>query len=352
MKIYHSISGKADFESRWVALRGFETHEVMVYSAYYDVRNTEKPIIRVIGISRAKHPEKVTCRLYYEHRKNNLKDKLKLTHNNIIKDYIINNVIVGSFWDVPGQVRVMEEYTTNSSLYHPCQIKCLLYDHKTRKLKNGVIPVSVSIIPYLSSTITHNYKLPVINSKNGGTGTYRATKNEVGLCVKPVHTNYDDWLQLVSFIEFNKILGVSKIIIYNESISERINCVLKYYNEKENFVSVLAWNVFTESNISIANMRNRGVLASLNDCFYRNMNEYQYLFSVDLDEFIVPHMHNTIPEMLEYLQSTEIEYLERYWRQENVMNNVQNTSNPNITTSYNFLNSFFYQQYGKRLMVF
>ena len=73
---------------------------------------------------------------------------------------------------------------------------------------------------------------------------------------------------------------------------------------------------------------------------------------MDLDEFIVPHMHTTIPEMLEYLQSTEVEYLDRYWRQENVMNNVQNTSNPNITTSYNFLNSFFYQQYGKRLMVF
>ena len=130
-------------------------------------------------------------------------------------------------------------------------------------------------------------------------------------------------------------------------MSESISCVLNYYIQQEHLVSVLAWDLFEKSNISTESMRNRGVQSALNDCFYRNMNEYKYLFSIDLDEFIIPHMHETIPEMLEYLRSADIEYLQSHWRQRKMMKNVQNHSNPDTTTSYNFLNAFFYQNYGK-----
>ena len=68
-----------------------------------------------------------------------------------------------------------------------------------------------------------------MNSQNGGTGTNAATKNELGLCVKPIHTNYNNWREMISFIELNKILGVSKITVYNESMSDSISCVLNYY---------------------------------------------------------------------------------------------------------------------------
>ena len=77
------------------------------------------------------------------------------------------------------------------------------------------------------------------------------------------------------------------------------------------------------------------------------MNEYQYLFSVDLDEFIIPHMHETLPEMLKYLHSTDVKYLDKHARQKYVKNNIQNTTNSNIITSYNFLNGFFYHHDGK-----
>ena len=77
------------------------------------------------------------------------------------------------------------------------------------------------------------------------------------------------------------------------------------------------------------------------------MNEYQYLFSVDLDEFIIPHMHETLPEMLNYLHSTNVKYLDRHDRQKYVKNNIQNDTNSNIITSYNFLNGFFYHHDGK-----
>ena len=335
-------------------MRGFTTHEVMAYSAYYDVRDSHKPIIRVIGVTRRKDPEKVICRMYYKYGTGTSGGK----YNNNISLFInYNDTTIEPFRDVRGKISVLEEAlykpnSTKSSLYHPCYISCPLKGDKLHSLKNSLPPVAVSIMPLLSSDLTHTNTLRILNSNNGGTGTKRATNNEIGLCVKPIHSSYDNWLELVSFIELNKILGVSRFIIYNESISERISCVLKYYKEQEENVSLLTWNLFKESNFSMSDMRNRGVMASINDCFYRNMNKHQYLFSVDLDEFIVPKMHETIPEMLKYLQSNDVEYLARHWKQEQAMKNVQNRSSLNTTTAYNFLNAFFYQQYGKNFICF
>ena len=70
---------------RWESIKGFKTHEFLVYSAYYDVRIRSEPLIRVIGVTRAKHPEKVTCRLFYDNEKYTLKPKRTQTHINSMK---------------------------------------------------------------------------------------------------------------------------------------------------------------------------------------------------------------------------------------------------------------------------
>ena len=350
-------------DSTWKAVKGFKPHEFMVYSAYYDVRKTDKPIIRVFGVTGSMNPEKVLCRLHYHQNKENLESKIDNNNRDTMNDD-------ESFRDVHGEIKVRREEAEvmllrarrvlakkgfvpkkfKSNLYQPCDITCPIHDPKHPRLTNR-IPVAVSILPRSSSGSVIDYKLHVKNSENGGTGTYAATKNEVGLCVKPIHSKYDDWVELISFIELNKILGVSKFIVYNESMSETISCVLKYYDQKQNIVSILPWDLVTKFKNKNAQVKNRGVVSSLNDCFYRNMNEYQYLFSVDLDEFIIPHMHETIPEMLEYMQSTDIDYLDRHDRQKYVMNNIQNTTNSNTITSYNFLNGFFYHHGGTNFTV-
>ena len=346
-------------DTQWNVVKGFKTHEFMVYSAYYDVRMPNKPIIRVFGVTGSMNPEKVLCRLYYDYKRKNFESKNDDNNNDFMNDK-------ASFQDVHGKISVRLDEAEmmrakvgmafipkrfQSDWHHPCDIICPLYDAEHPILTNNLIPVAVSILPRSSSGSVIDHKLPVINSENGGTGTYVAAKNEVGLCVKPIHSNYNDWVEFISFIELNKILGVSKFIVYNESISENINCVLKYYEQKENIVSILPWDLVTKFKNKNAQVRNRGVMSSLNDCFYRYMNEYQYLLSVDLDEFIIPHMQETIPEMLKYLQSTEVEYLDRHDRQKYVKNNVQNTTSSNIITSYNFMNGFFYHHDGKSFTV-
>ena len=114
----------------------------------------------------------------------------------------------------------------------------------------------------------------------------------------------------------------------------------------------MTWDLLDKLTLSTSIVKNRGVLASLNDCFYRNMNEFQYLFSVDLDEYIIPHMHDTIPEMLKYLRLSDIKYIDRHWMQNEVMRKRKNRPNPNTTTSYNFQNAFFYLLYGKKYKVY
>ena len=340
----YSILGSLYIEPRWQSVDGFKTHEFLVYSSYYDVRDTRKPLIRVIGVTRANKSEKVMCRMYYDDEEFRL--NYTQTYSKGVKDKLSGR----PFLDVPGIISMLNLGYHGKWDYHPCYILCPFYHLKFQSIDQAPVPIAVSITPLLSSAPNHTKTLIVMNSQNGGTGTRAATKNEVGLCVKPIHTNYNDWRELISFIELNKILRVSKITVYNESMSESISCVLNYYTQQENLVSVLAWDLFKKSNISTESMRNRGVQSALNDCFYRNMNEYRYLFSIDLDEFIIPHMHETIPEMLEYLRSSNIDYLQSHWRQKYMMKNVQNHSNPDVTTSYNFVNAFFYQNYGKNFL--
>ena len=85
---------------------GFTTHEVMAYSAYYDVRDRHKPIIRVIGVTRRKDHEKVICRMYYYYGSGAFEAK----YNNDISMFInYNDTTIGPFRDVRGKILILEQ---------------------------------------------------------------------------------------------------------------------------------------------------------------------------------------------------------------------------------------------------
>ena len=356
-----------DIKSTWKSVKGIKTHETLVYSAYYDIREVNKPIIRIIGVTRVKNPERLMCRIYYS-----------ASDVQWSADEIKNSASFVQALDIKAIISILPEHDNHE--YHFCYISCPLNDIRFRSLKSNLIPRAVSLISlgdgrnrkrwknrknwkntknriiYSSPGIDNPTRLPIINSQNGGMEAYQATTQEVVLCLKPIHSNYSDWFELITFVELQKILGVSKLVVYNESMSKDVSCILRYYDEQEHLISVLAWDLYAKSNIRFTspydwwdkknNLRNRGALASVNDCFYRNMNDYQYVFSVDLDEFIIPHIHETIPEMLQYLKSTDVNYLETHQRQQAVKNRGKKDIDLNVISSYNFLNSFFYQHYG------
>ena len=140
--------------------------------------------------------------------------------------------------------------------------------------------------------------------------------NEMAVCVKPLHFNYDQSLYLLEFLELNNLLGMSHFTFYNHTIGPKTTCILKHYmngdipfptaqeatetvetNEHENdvnsfpskqnnnnnnyyndntiqqksnkiTVNILPWNLRMRSQKEI---RTEGLFASLNDCLYRSM---------------------------------------------------------------------------------
>ena len=292
-------------------------------------------------------------------------EKLKrsnVSDAHIYKNSSENQKDLPAFVDKRAWVSLLGE-TPHEQIYQDCDVYCPL---------KGIDKIidSVSIIPFKESNydltfhfVNHSKitnRLPVINSHNGGTGTKQVKNENIGVCVKPIWGNYSKTLEIVEFIELNKLLGVSKFFIYNESISDEVSCVLNYYKDKENLVSVVPWNL--PSKIEIDYLPNRGVMSSLNDCIYRNMNDFRYLMTIDLDEFIIPHKHESIPEMLKYLDSQKHELYKEitgtYYKPKHLEISLdwkQNFKNrrlrrsKNLITSYNFQNAFFYLGFGKKI---
>ena len=66
---------------------------------------------------------------------------------------------------------------------------------------------------------------------------------------------------------------------------------------------VLPWRLNIDSQTEI---RTEGLFAALNDCLYRNMNDFRYLMLIDFDEFIVPHTNDTLPQMLAHVDAQKI----------------------------------------------
>jgi hypothetical protein len=56
---------------------------------------------------------------------------------------------------------------------------------------------------------------------------------------------------LVEFIEFHKILGVSKFYFYNLSISEDVDRVLRYYMRKGE-ATVLDWKIGSKYKLMVS----------------------------------------------------------------------------------------------------
>ena len=81
--------------------------------------------------------------------------------------------------------------------------------------------------------------LPVHNHK---TGVQAGAAQGIGACVKPLHFTYNKSLELVQFIELNRMLGVTHFTLYNDTVSQEVDCLLHHYQAK-GLVQVLPWKL-------------------------------------------------------------------------------------------------------------
>lgn len=296
-------------DALWQTVNGTR-FKFFVYSAYYDRRNSRT--IRVIGATKTRNPERVWCRLFYPKAKNGT--DLTVT--------------------VLGRVKIIRE---NWNLkYSACFILCPLKDQS-----QTLVPYAVSIVARLkmppknlllvqksdhdpsldqlynnsvSNGFTNASNLFTWNENKNSKEFLSAVPERIGLCVKPLHFNYDQAVYLLEFLELNSILGITHATFYNHTIGSKAMCILQSYQDgtRDNIlrrtinefvplpmtINILPWTLKMESQKEI---RTEGLFAALNDCLYRNMYSYSHVLFIDLDEFIVPRQNRTLTELIQWL---------------------------------------------------
>ena len=143
-------------------------------------------------------------------------------------------------------------------------------------------------------------------------------EERMGVCVKPMYKQYNKAVSLIEFISLYHLLGATHFIFYNHSVGAEVETVLQYYirnfNKTKISVTVLPWSLPLESQTKI---RTEAMFTSLNDCNFRMLNRVKYCAMVDLDEYLIPHLHDNLTDLLDYLNKPTV-------------------------ASFNFQNSFFY----------
>ena len=116
---------------------------------------------------------------------------------------------------------------------------------------------------------------------------------DVGICTAVYY--YLDPYRVVEWIEMQKILGVSGIILYNSKLNAETTRVLNQYYSMGYIDVRLAWRLvepFFELDINLL------AQLVLNDCLFRYMHTFKYMMVIDTDELILPRTVPTLPKML------------------------------------------------------
>ncbi|XP_044155227.1 beta-1,4-galactosyltransferase galt-1-like [Bufo gargarizans] len=147
--------------------------------------------------------------------------------------------------------------------------------------------------------------------------TFRIQKDPIrefsanfSVCISAFYGQYNNVLQTIQAIEMYKLLGASKIIIYNNSCHDNVDKVLRHYIQ-EGDVDVIPWPIDTYLRTSRkwkyvegldSDIGYYGQIASLNDCIYRNMYKSNFILLNDIDEIILPVKYWDWSSLMESLQ--------------------------------------------------
>nr|CAH7759572.1 unnamed protein product [Callosobruchus chinensis] len=251
-------------EGSWQNVNGTK-YKFFVFSAFFDQRRKGQRIIRVIGATKTRGPERVWCRLWYKIGDGNSTAHISVT--------------------VPAKVWAIRE---NWNLkYSACFATCALPANRT------TIPSTVSVVAHPRDPPGN---LLVVHNGNNETHT-PPPGYKFGVCVKPLHFDYNREIQMLEFLELNRLLGVEHFTFYNHTIGPQVSCILRDY-ETNGMVRLLPWRL---NMVSQKEIRTEGLFAALNDCMYRSMYKFTHVALIDLDEYIVPRYNYTLPQLVEHL---------------------------------------------------
>ncbi|XP_073468306.1 beta-1,4-galactosyltransferase galt-1-like [Aquarana catesbeiana] len=131
------------------------------------------------------------------------------------------------------------------------------------------------------------------------------------VCISTLFGNYNNVLQMIQSIEMYKILGASRVTIYNTNCSQDVDKVLRRYID-EGILDMVPWPIDHHLQTSKkwqyykglkAEIGYFGQTAALNDCLYRNMYKSKFILFNDIDEIILPVKDWDWSSLMENLQN-------------------------------------------------
>ena len=246
------------------------TENLYIYSAFLDLRS-QKRFIKIIGMSGfvVNNLHKVYCQIYYE-------DGAMISVSGVTQKAKVNSPFV----------YIQSIYVCEEPL--------------------GINPVAVSLSGKLClDTPSTRRKVNIRYNKRDD-----EVPNKYLLCLNTIF-NFRHPKKLIAFIEYQKMLGLARIIVYDFYLpSEEVMKVVKYYVQ-DGILSVQPWKLPVQSDDITYETKERkllkyyGQLMQVNDCMYRNMNDYKYVLSADLDEYVVFHNSSikTYPQLMKIIES-------------------------------------------------
>ncbi len=120
----------------------------------------------------------------------------------------------------------------------------------------------------------------------------------LGACVSVMYGTIDPY-RLVEWMEMMKLLGVKKVVAYNQSVDPAASRVLNHYRN-QGYVDI--WQMDPDYlPVEVrGEIKWRGAL-SATDCLYRYMFHFNRTMPIDVDELIIPRTTKSLPDLIDKL---------------------------------------------------
>lgn len=260
--------------------------DMFIKNAYYDYREPEKKLIRVWALVPRWIRRDPVCHITYGSGR---------------------GLQVGQ---VKAYVRLWDEVAMPYCKYKTGVVECPW---------QGALPLWVSISASHNLTNRWHHVLTL---------TFQQLPSKMAICLKTLFdADNSDAGPLIEWFEFNKLLGVDKVILYGYSnVSTDIVDILKHY-ESIGYLEIIRWtlpvksytrNIFSSKdkdlqelakkmenvNSNITGVRIHAQHLNYMDCVYRHMHDYKYLIMTDRDEIIIPQKHSSLKALMDHLDNT------------------------------------------------
>ncbi|KAI0213622.1 hypothetical protein LSAT2_001330 [Lamellibrachia satsuma] len=244
----------------WQAVNG--SAGVYLFSAFYDNRPGNKwPMVRTISVSKNGSDSDLRCLLWFPNNPHPLVTDTECS-------------VVGA-WFQP----------QDREVFHAVILSCAVHAHTGRP---AAIPEYVSIV-------TPNETVPTTLLRVQVPETPEHTI-AFGHCMSVAYWHQDPY-RIVEWMELHRMWGVGEVTVYNNSLHPATSRVYEHY-AKEGFVDFRQAPSAVDSHRDDEQTILLNMSPVLNDCMYRNLYRYRRLVVTDIDEMIVPRLHDNYTAML------------------------------------------------------